>query len=115
MISKFYIIQPVELIETRILSSIEFKQPCYSFFIHPVCDPVIPAGMNYVFIQSLSNLKLNVMLRWTIIFLVIAIIAAIFGFGGVAAGAAGIAKVLFFIFLVLFVLSLISGRRTTDV
>jgi len=68
------------------------------------------AGMLYVFSIALSNLKLKVMLRWTVIFLIIAIIAAIFGFGGVAAGAAGIAKVLFFIFLVLFVLSLISGR-----
>jgi uncharacterized membrane protein YtjA (UPF0391 family) len=58
----------------------------------------------------LSNLKIKLMLRWTIIFLVIAIIAAIFGFGGIAAGAAGIAKILFFIFLVLFVLSLIAGR-----
>jgi uncharacterized membrane protein YtjA (UPF0391 family) len=61
------------------------------------------------------NLKLNLMLRWTVIFLVIAIIAAIFGFGGVAAGAAGIAKILFFIFLVLFVLSLLFGRRSTDI
>ena len=62
------------------------------------------------------SLKLKIMLRWTIIFLVVAIIAAIFGFGGIAAGAAGIAKVLFFIFLILFVISLISGRRsgTTD-
>ena len=58
----------------------------------------------------LTNLKIKLMLRWTIIFLVIAIIAAIFGFGGIAAGAAGIAKILFFIFLVLFVLSLIAGR-----
>ena len=41
------------------------------------------------------------MLRWTVIFLVIAIIAAIFGFTGIAAGAASIAKVIFFIFLVL--------------
>lgn len=59
--------------------------------------------------------KLFVMLRWTVIFLVVAIIAAIFGFGGVAAGAASIAKILFFIFLVLFVLSLIAGgtRRRT--
>jgi uncharacterized membrane protein YtjA (UPF0391 family) len=57
------------------------------------------------------TLKLKHMLRWTIIFLVIAIIAAIFGFGGIAAGAASIAKILFFIFLVLFVLSLIAGRR----
>ena len=52
------------------------------------------------------------MLRWTLIFLVIAIIAAIFGFGGVYAGAIGIAKILFFVFLVLFVLSLIFGRRS---
>jgi uncharacterized membrane protein YtjA (UPF0391 family) len=34
------------------------------------------------------------MLRWTVIFLIVAIIAAIFGFGGIAAGAAGIAKFL---------------------
>jgi uncharacterized membrane protein YtjA (UPF0391 family) len=50
-----------------------------------------------------------VMLRWSVIFFVIAIIAAIFGFGGIAAGAASIAKVLFFIFLVLFVLTLVFG------
>ena len=68
------------------------------------------AGMLYVLLCVLSNLKINFMLRWTVIFLVIAIIAAIFGFGGIAAGAAGIAKVLFFIFLVLFILSLIAGR-----
>ena len=49
------------------------------------------------------------MLRWTIVFLVVALIAAIFGFGVIAAGAASIAKVLFFIFLVLFVISLLFG------
>jgi uncharacterized membrane protein YtjA (UPF0391 family) len=74
---------------------------------------VISAGMLYVFIPVLIHLKLKVMLRWTVIFLIIAIIAAVFGFGGIAAGAAGIAKILFFIFLVLFVLSLIFGRRST--
>ena len=58
----------------------------------------------------LITFKRNLMLRWTVIFLIVAIIAAIFGFGGIAAGAAGIAKILFFIFLVLFVLSLIFGR-----
>ncbi len=52
------------------------------------------------------------MLRWTVIFLVVAIIAAIFGFGGIAAGAESIAKVLFFIFIVLFVISLIAGRKS---
>ena len=52
------------------------------------------------------------MLRWTVIFLVVAIIAAIFGFGGIAAGAESIAKVLFFIFIVLFLISLITGRKS---
>ncbi|MGN6212969.1 DUF1328 domain-containing protein [Parafilimonas sp.] len=50
------------------------------------------------------------MLRWTVIFLVIAIIAAIFGFGNIAAGATDIARILFFIFIILFILSLIKGR-----
>jgi uncharacterized membrane protein YtjA (UPF0391 family) len=59
------------------------------------------------------NLKFKLMLRWTVIFLVVAIIAAIFGFGGIASGAASIAKVLFFIFIVLFLLSLIFGRSAT--
>lgn len=55
--------------------------------------------------------KSNIMLRYTVIFIILAIIAGIFGFGGIAAGAASIAKVLFFIFLVLFVISLITGRK----
>ena len=50
------------------------------------------------------------LLRWTLIFLVIALIAAVFGFGGVAAGAAQIGKILFFIFIVLFLVSLFFGR-----
>ena len=49
------------------------------------------------------------MLRWAIIFLIVAIIAAIFGFGGIAATATGIAQILFYIFLVLFLISLIFG------
>jgi uncharacterized membrane protein YtjA (UPF0391 family) len=55
------------------------------------------------------------MLRWTIIFLIIALVAAVFGFGNVAAGATSIAKVLFFIFIVLFLVTLIAGRRTRDI
>lgn len=49
------------------------------------------------------------MLRWVLIFLVVAIIAAVFGFGGVAAQATGIAKILFYIFLILFVVSLMMS------
>lgn len=55
------------------------------------------------------------MLRWALIFFVIAIIAAIFGFGGIAAGAARIATILFWIavavFVLFLVLHLIGGAR----
>ncbi len=49
------------------------------------------------------------MLRWAVIFLIIAIVAAVFGFGGIAEGAVSIARILFFIFVVLFLISLIGG------
>lgn len=49
------------------------------------------------------------MLRWALIFFVVALIAAVFSFGGLAAGAAGIAKLLFVLFLVVFVISLVMG------
>jgi uncharacterized membrane protein YtjA (UPF0391 family) len=49
------------------------------------------------------------MLRWALIFFVVALIAAVFGFLGIAAAAVGIARILFFIFLVLFLVSLVGG------
>ncbi|HEX2890914.1 DUF1328 domain-containing protein [Vineibacter terrae] len=49
------------------------------------------------------------MLKWAIVFLVVAIVAALFGFGGIAAAATDFARILFFIFLVLFVISLVMG------
>jgi uncharacterized membrane protein YtjA (UPF0391 family) len=49
------------------------------------------------------------MLRWTLIFLVVAIVAAAFGFGGIAAASSGIARILFFVFLILFIASLLGG------
>ncbi|QDG51047.1 DUF1328 domain-containing protein [Persicimonas caeni] len=49
------------------------------------------------------------MLKWALVFLVVAIVAAVFGFGGIAAGAATIAKILFFVFLGIFLLMLIAG------
>jgi len=48
------------------------------------------------------------MLKWTIIFLVVALLAGALGFGALAGTAAAIAKVLFVIFLVLFLVSLIQ-------
>ncbi|MEZ0327162.1 MAG: DUF1328 domain-containing protein [Fimbriimonas sp.] len=54
------------------------------------------------------------MLRWAVIFLVVALVAALLGFGNLAGGAASIAMILFYVFLaitvILFLLSLF-GRR----
>ena len=46
------------------------------------------------------------MLKWALIFAVVALIAGAMGFGGIAGAAAGIAKILFFIFLVGFIIFL---------
>jgi uncharacterized membrane protein YtjA (UPF0391 family) len=58
------------------------------------------------------------MLKWAVIFLIIAIIAGIFGFSDVEAASAGIAKILFGIFMVLFlgavVIGLVVGKRLTS-
>ncbi len=53
--------------------------------------------------------KFKLMLRWTIIFLIVAVVAAVFGFGGIAGAAAGIAKILFYVFIALFLITL-AGR-----
>ncbi|MBB2205758.1 MULTISPECIES: DUF1328 domain-containing protein [Gluconacetobacter] len=50
------------------------------------------------------------LLRWTLIFLVLALLSAALGFGGFAADFAYIGKILFFIFLVLFIVGLVFGR-----
>ncbi len=49
------------------------------------------------------------MLKWAVIFLIIAIVAGIFGFTGVEQASATIAKWLFGIFLALFLGALIIG------
>jgi uncharacterized membrane protein YtjA (UPF0391 family) len=63
------------------------------------------------------NLKERTMLKWALIFAVIALIAGGLGFGGVAGAAAGIAKILFFLFLIGFlvflVLGFMAGRKIT--
>ncbi|HEY8432046.1 MAG TPA: DUF1328 domain-containing protein [Sandaracinaceae bacterium] len=41
------------------------------------------------------------MLRWALVFFVLALVAAFFGFGGIAEGAATVGKILFAGFLVL--------------
>ena len=49
------------------------------------------------------------MLKWALIFAIVAVVAALLGFSGVAGVAAGFAKILFFIGLALVVLFLILG------
>ena len=51
------------------------------------------------------------MLRWAILFLIIAIIAGFFGFGSVAGIAWDGAKLLCFVFLIFSVVSFIFDRR----
>ena len=56
-----------------------------------------------------------IMLRWALLFFIVAIVAAVFGFGGIAGEAAWIGKVLLFVFLIMAVVSLVLGRRGTSV
>lgn len=51
------------------------------------------------------------MLRWALLFLVIALVAGLFGFTSVAGTAYAAARILFFVFLVLFLFSLVFGYR----
>ncbi len=57
------------------------------------------------------------MLKWALIFAVVALIAGALGFGGIAGAAAGIAKILFFLFvggfLEFLVLGIMAGRKIT--
>lgn len=52
------------------------------------------------------------MLRWSVVFLVVAMVAGLLGLGGVAGTAADIAKALFIAFMCLFGLSLAIGLFT---
>jgi uncharacterized membrane protein YtjA (UPF0391 family) len=47
------------------------------------------------------------MLRWALIFLVVALLLAVLGFGGIAGAFAEIAKLLVWLFLILFVVGLV--------
>lgn len=57
-----------------------------------------------------SNVQ-ELMLKFSILFLLVAIIAGAFGFGGIAGTSAWIAQVLFVIFLILFAVSFLFGRQ----
>ncbi len=56
-----------------------------------------------------ASIREITMLRFAVVFLVIALVAAVFGFGGFAAGAVEIAKILFFVFVLMAVVTFIVG------
>ncbi len=51
------------------------------------------------------------MLRWALLFLVIALVAGLFGFTSIAGISYVIGKLVFVIFLILFIVALVMGRR----
>ena len=72
---------------------------------------VSSAYLAWIVLYQNHPTKVNNMLRYAIIFLVIAIIAAVFGFGGIAGDAAWIAQVLLVVFVILAIVSFVLGRR----
>jgi uncharacterized membrane protein YtjA (UPF0391 family) len=54
------------------------------------------------------------MIRWAVLFAILALVAGVLGFGGLSSDLAYIAKILLFVFLVLFVIALVMGRRVLD-
>jgi len=68
-------------------------------------------AQNAITSYSINNQPTNAMLRYAVIFLVIALIAGLLGFAGLSGTAAWIAKLLVVVFLVLFVISLLRGKK----
>jgi uncharacterized membrane protein YtjA (UPF0391 family) len=50
------------------------------------------------------------MIRWAILFAILALVAGVLGFGGIAGDFAFIARILLFVFVILLIVSLIFGR-----
>jgi uncharacterized membrane protein YtjA (UPF0391 family) len=71
--------------------------------------------MNLKFRNYQTLARREDMLRWALIFLVVALIAAVLGFGGIAGASVGIAKILFFAFLiiaaVMFLMNVLGGSK----
>jgi uncharacterized membrane protein YtjA (UPF0391 family) len=50
------------------------------------------------------------MLRWALLFLVIALVSAVLGFTTIAGQAMWAAQIVFYVFIILFIISLVLGR-----
>jgi uncharacterized membrane protein YtjA (UPF0391 family) len=60
-------------------------------------------------LNIIQNNTINYMLKWSLVFLIVAIIAGVLGFGALAGTAMTIAKILFVVFLVFFLIAVITG------
>ena len=49
------------------------------------------------------------MLRWALVFLIVALVAAALGFTGIAGASAGIAQILFWLFVAVFLVMLLGS------
>ena len=79
-----------------------------------MCGFVTGAAVSHTAMVRLIRSQVEqevIMLRYALIFLVIALLASAFGMFGLSGVAMEAARILFFVFLVLLVISLISGRR----
>jgi uncharacterized membrane protein YtjA (UPF0391 family) len=82
----------------------------------PICPKTpeqSPRASNGLTRADWPSERIDKMLWYAWVFLVVALLAAILGFGGIAVAAASIAKICFVLFLVLFLISAIAGRRRT--
>ena len=55
------------------------------------------------------------MLRWAILFAILALVAGVLGFGRMAAGFENVAYVLLVVFVILFIVALVMGRGAPPV
>jgi uncharacterized membrane protein YtjA (UPF0391 family) len=69
-----------------------------------------PRGLVAEFIFKLVR-EDRIMLRWALIFLIVALIASAFGMWNLEGTAVYVAQILFVVFLVMLVISLVAGRR----
>ncbi len=53
----------------------------------------------------------SVMIRYVLLFFILALVAGGLGFGGISSTLAELAKILFFVFLVLFVITMIFSMK----
>jgi uncharacterized membrane protein YtjA (UPF0391 family) len=68
-------------------------------------------GGRFLAVPGFSPEVDRIMLRYALIFLLIALVAGALGFYGLEGLAMWFARVLFLVFLVLFIVSLVAGRR----